>query len=96
MKKYTELNEVLQDVDNFYPNYINVIGDIPVASLEFLLEDFYKTYTTPDRALARISSDKFKKDIERFNIIKDLYQNGYGGSWLSNLFGSYNVKISLI
>ena len=72
------LDVVLQDVDNFYPNYINVIGDIPVASLEFLLEDFYKTYTTPDRALARISSDKFKKDIERFNIIKDLYQNGYG------------------
>jgi len=72
------LDVVLQDVDNFYPNYTKIIEQIPVASLEFLLEDFYKTYTTPDRALARISSEKFKKDIERFNIIKDLYQNGYG------------------
>ena len=67
------LDVVLQDVDNFYPSYIQVFNDIPVASLNFLLEDFYKTYTTPDRALARISSGKVKKDIVRFNQIKDLY-----------------------
>ena len=67
------LDVVLQDVDNFYPSYIQVFNHIPVASLNFLLEDFYKTYTTPDRALARISSGKVKKDIIRFNEIKDLF-----------------------
>jgi hypothetical protein len=67
------LDVVLQDIDYFHPTYVNVFNDIPVASLKFLLEDFYKTYTTPDRALARISSGKVKKDIIRFNQIKDLY-----------------------
>ena len=67
------LDVVLQDIDDFNESYITIVDNIPVASLKFLLEDFYKTYTTPDRALARISSEKVNKDIIRFNKIKELY-----------------------
>ena len=69
------LDVVLQDKDNYYSWYSTDVEGIPVASLEFLLEDFYKTYHMDDRALARISSGKVKKDIERFNKIKELYKN---------------------
>jgi len=67
------LDVVLQDTDNFYDYYYTIVDGIPVASLRFLLEDFYKTYTTDDRALARISSGKVEKDIIRFYKIKELY-----------------------
>jgi hypothetical protein len=73
------LDVVVQDGvrDKYDEEYINEVqtGDtsIPVASLEFLLKDFDQTYHTDDRALARISSGKVKKDIERFNRIKDIY-----------------------
>jgi len=70
------LDVVLQDKDNYYPWYSTEVDGIPVASLEFLLEDFFKTYHMDDRALARISSGKVKKDIERFNKIKELYERG--------------------
>jgi len=69
------LDVVLQDKDNYYPWYSTEVDGIPVASLEFLLEDFYKTYHMDDRALARISSGKVKKDIERFKKIKELYES---------------------
>jgi len=68
------LDVVLQDKDNYYDWYFTEVDGIPVASLEFLLEDFYKTYHMDDRALARISSGKVKKDIQRFNKIKELYE----------------------
>jgi len=74
------LDVVLQDVDNFYSTYVKEFNDIPVASLDFLLEDFYKTYTTPDRALARISSGKVKKDIIKHN--KEWQCNNYIGNWI--------------
>ena len=67
------LDVVLQDNDNLYPDYFKVFDDIPVASLKFLLEDFIKTYTTPDKALARIASGKVHKDIKRYEQIFDLY-----------------------
>jgi len=69
------LDVVLQDVDDYYGWYVNDTGGIPVASLDFLLADFYKTYTTDDRALARISSGKVSKDIERYNKIRELFSN---------------------
>jgi len=68
------LDIVLQDNDDYKDYYIEEFGDIPIASLDFLLEDFEKTYTTNDRALARISSDKVKKDIIRYNILYDIYE----------------------
>jgi len=67
------LDVVLQDSDDFSEKYhINSKG-INVASLEFLLDDFHKTYMkNDDRALARIWSGKDIKDIHRYNI---LYNN---------------------
>ena len=54
-------------------------------------------YITPNGGFAGWTS-KFGYYPNSLNPqdIWNLYQNGYGGSWLSNLFGSYNVKISLI
>ncbi len=73
------LDVVLQDVDNFYDRYLIDFEGIPIASLEFLLEDFHKTYITDDRALARISSGKVVKDISRFNKILELYNKQKSG-----------------
>jgi len=67
------LDVVLQDNDNLYPHYYKIFDDIPVASLQFLLEDFIKTYTTDDRALARIASGKYEKDIKRYERLFELY-----------------------
>lgn len=70
------LDVVLQDNDDFHDNYYeNVENNIPVASLYFLLKDFYNTYNIPDRALARISSGKVIKDISRFNEIKYIFNH---------------------
>ena len=54
-------------------------------------------YITPNGGFAGWTS-KFGYYPNSLNPqdIWNLYQNGYGGNWLSNLFGSYNVKISLI
>lgn len=68
------LDVVLQDSDNYSDYYVEEFDEIPVASLEFILEDFEKTYSTDDRALARISSDKVLKDIKRYNEIYDIYK----------------------
>lgn len=73
------LDVVLQDTDDFHDTYYKIARDddgkdIPVASLEFLLEDFYTTYIQKhDRALARVSSGKVKKDIERYKELFKIY-----------------------
>lgn len=75
------LDVVLQDDDEFDETFYKIAKDnaednegVPVASLEFLLEDFYTTYVEkPDRALARVSSGKVKKDIERYNQLFKIY-----------------------
>lgn len=60
------LDVVLEEGEYKNTNY-TIVNNIPVASLDFLIADLEKTYTIPDRALARISSGKYKKDIERYN-----------------------------
>lgn len=67
------LDVVLQD-EEFKAYYLTTVENIPVASLQFLLEDLRTTYTTDDRALARISSGKYKKDIERYKRLLELQQ----------------------
>jgi hypothetical protein len=71
------LDVVFQDnpEDIHYPEYVEIFDNIPVASRYFLLKDFYTTYTTDKRALARISSDKYKKDITRFNKLLAIYKS---------------------
>jgi hypothetical protein len=69
------LDVVLQDnpEDIFSPDYCMEFDGIPVASLDFLLKDFNTTYSIEDRALARISSSKYLKDISRHKQLVDIY-----------------------
>jgi hypothetical protein len=69
------LDIVLQDnaEDIFSPEYCTDFDGIPVASLDFLLKDFKTTYSIDDRALARISSSKYLKDISRHKQLMDIY-----------------------
>lgn len=68
------LDVVLQE-EPIKPHYLSVVDNVPVASLEFLIEDLETTYTTDERALARISSGKYIKDIQRYNQLLKLYDN---------------------
>ena len=69
------LDVVLQDnpEEIFSPDYCIDFDGIPVASLDFLLKDFKTTYSIEDRALARISSSKYLKDISRHKQLIDIY-----------------------
>jgi hypothetical protein len=78
IKKYNHnlsiLDVILQDGDGENYDEANMTndGEIPVATLQFLLKDFYTTYNNDDRALARLSSGKYQKDMIRFNRIKEI------------------------
>jgi hypothetical protein len=49
---------------------------VPVATLDFLLADLEKTYTTPNLAAARYWNDKNNKDINRYRILQNVkYQD---------------------
>lgn len=63
------LDVVLQEDDFDVRYYEKVENDIPIASLSFLEYDLYLTYTTEERAVARISSGKYKKDIQRYKTL---------------------------
>jgi hypothetical protein len=67
------IDVVLED-DGDYNVADHTDNNIPFASPSFIIKDFHKTYSNPDRALARISSDKYKKDIERYNKMYVFYQ----------------------
>ena len=81
------LDVVLQDnpEDVFDPAYCIDFGDIPVASLDFLLKDFKTTYTIDDRALARIYSSKYLKDISRHKELLEIYSKATNKSQESGL-----------
>jgi hypothetical protein len=67
------LDVVLEDDGDYHPYYHTNV-DIPVASPYFIINDFTNTYKNDDRALARIASDKYIKDIERYNKMYKIYQ----------------------
>jgi hypothetical protein len=67
------LDVVLEDDGDYHPYYHTNV-DIPVASPYFIINDFTNTYNNDDRALARIASDKYIKDIERYNKMYKIYQ----------------------
>lgn len=67
------LDVVLED-DVDYHQYYHTNTDIPVASPYFIINDFTNTYNNDDRALARIASDKYIQDIERYNKMYKIYQ----------------------
>ena len=76
------LDVVLQDNidDIFDPSYCIDFDGIPVASLDFLLKDFKTTYTIDDRALGRIYTSKYLKDITRHKQLLEIYENAINKS----------------
>lgn len=64
------LDIVLGEDKDFNPNDFIEVNGIAFASREFILKDFYTTYTTEEMALGRISNGKVTKDIIRYNDIK--------------------------
>jgi hypothetical protein len=52
---------------------------VPVATLDFLVGDLEKTYTTPNLAAARYWNDKNTKDINRYRILQNVkHYNKHG------------------
>ena len=72
--KYIDISilDVVVQSEKYEKYYSDDKEGLRIASLDFLIEDLEKTYRTDDRALARISSGKYKKDINRYNILKKL------------------------
>jgi len=61
------LDVVIIDDKDFHSSDLMEDNGVAYASKDFLLKDFEKTYTTEDMALGRISNDKARKDIQRYN-----------------------------
>lgn len=64
------LDVVLQE-DDYNEGYCTTtnINNISIASLNFLQYDLENTYSIEDRAIARISSGKYIKDIQRYKTL---------------------------
>ena len=69
--------EILKDVDyNYYEDNVAISeNDIPIARLNFLLNDLIKTYSSDDSSLLRFVGGKITKDYIRFNDLKSLYES---------------------
>ena len=63
------LDIVLQD-EEYKEEFVDESSGIPVASVMFLQHDLGLTYTTQEKAIGRITTGKYKKDIDRY---KKLY-----------------------
>jgi len=68
------LDVVLQHQD-FHNEYVTIYNNVPVASLYFLKKDLETIYTTPDMAVRRILTGKYKKDIKRYKTICNLSED---------------------
>lgn len=53
---------------------------VPVASLNFLLEDLRHTYENPDLAGQRYLKNKKKKDLARYLTLKEIHSGKHGSS----------------
>lgn len=88
------LDVVIIDEKDFHLNDLVEDNGVAFASKEFLLKDFETTYTTEDMALGRISNDKARKDIQRYNQMSldnpDTYTPRMNGLIVS--IGSLNLS----
>lgn len=48
---------------------------VPIAKLDFLLDDLNTTYTTPSLAAARYWNDKIGKDTRRYTLLQEVKNN---------------------
>lgn len=67
------LDVVLEDDGNYFANY-HTDDIVPVASPYFIIKDFNTTYDNEDRTLARMASNKYVKDIERYKKMYEKYE----------------------
>lgn len=51
----------------------NELTEVPVASPYFIINDFNTTYSDDDRILARMASNKYLKDIQRYEKMYKVY-----------------------
>lgn len=63
------LDVVIIDDKDFKETDLIETNGVAYASKNFLLKDFENTYNNEDMALGRISNDKSKKDIQRYNMM---------------------------
>lgn len=66
--KYTELN---------YHNYYQDIDGLPIANIEYLINDIENIYIDNFNLIYRIIDEKVIKDITRYNFLVDFYNSNY-------------------
>ena len=88
------VNVYQQQAEVWINGKIRVVRTLP--SIANIFTDA-NVYITPKGGFSGWSS-KFAYYPYNLNPqqIGDLYLNGFGGSWLSNIFGSYNLQVSLL
>ena len=62
------LDIVLQD-EEYKEEFVDESSGIPVASVMFLQHDLELTYTTQEKAIGRITTGKYNKDIDRYKTL---------------------------
>lgn len=88
------LDVVIIDDKDYKPDDIESVNGVAYASKTFLLKDFETTYNNEDMALGRISNDKTKKDIQRYNQMKLDNPDAYTPyiNRIVELFSSINIQ----
>ena len=64
--------EVSGDANDFYKSIAVLSNDIPISTLEFLLNDLKNTYNNDDSSLLRFIGGKIRKDFNRYNEVVKL------------------------
>ena len=67
--------QTVQSKKDLDTSQVVLINDIPVASLDFLINDIKKTYTTKELAVQRYWSGKRNKDLQRYKILHNIKMN---------------------
>jgi hypothetical protein len=66
--KFTQLN---------YHNYYKDINGLPIANIEYLINDIENIYIDNFNLIYRIIDEKVIKDITRYNFLVDFYNSNY-------------------
>jgi hypothetical protein len=64
--------EISGDANNFYKSIAVLSNDIPISTLEFLLNDLKNTYNNDESSLLRFIGGKIRKDYNRYNEVVKL------------------------
>ena len=67
-----QIIDVSGDANDFYKSIAVLSNDIPISTLEFLLNDLKNTYNNDDSSLLRFIGGKIQKDFNRYNEVVKL------------------------